>query len=200
MTTLLENREPGAARALSPTKPSLAGMTKPELMAALASAGVAPIQSKMRAAQLWNWIYARGAHDFAELTNIAKGLRAELDARFTLARPEIAAEQISEDGTRKWLLRLEPQHPGRAGAGNRDRIHSRAGPGHAVHLKPSRLHAHLHLLSYRHPAARAQSDGRRNSRANPGRARPHRRLAGRQRARRTGMASRTPSARSPTSC
>ncbi len=112
MTTLLENREPGAARALSPTKPTLAGMTKPELMAALASAGVAPIQCKMRAAQLWNWIYARGAQDFAPLTNIAKGLRADLDARFTLARPAIAAEQVSGDGTRKWLLRLEPQHPG----------------------------------------------------------------------------------------
>ncbi len=81
-------------------------------MAALESAGVPAAQCKMRAAQLWNWIYARGAQDFSPLTNIAKSLRAELDGRFTLARPEIAAEQISEDGTRKWLLRLEPQRPG----------------------------------------------------------------------------------------
>ena len=73
-------------------------------MAALAAAGVPEAQSKMRAAQLWNWIYARGARDLLELTNVAKCLRAALDARFTLARPEIAAEQISEDGTRKWLL------------------------------------------------------------------------------------------------
>lgn len=87
-------------------------MTKPELMAALASAGVPPAQIKMRVAQLWNWVYARGAHDFLELTNMAKSLRAELDARFTLERPEIAAEQISGDGTRKWLLRLEPERPG----------------------------------------------------------------------------------------
>ncbi len=87
-------------------------MTRPELIAALESAGVPAAQTKMRAAQLWNWIYARGAQDFLELTNIIKGLRAELDARFTLARPEIAAEQISEDGTRKWLLRLKPQAPG----------------------------------------------------------------------------------------
>jgi 23S rRNA (adenine2503-C2)-methyltransferase len=87
-------------------------MTKPELMRALAAAGVPEAQSKMRAAQLWNWIYARGARDFGDLTNIAKSLRAALDAEFTLARPEIAAEQISEDGTRKWLLRLEPQSPG----------------------------------------------------------------------------------------
>ncbi len=84
-------------------------MTKPELVAALATAGVPEAQSKMRVGQLWNWLYARGARDFSELTNVAKSLRAELDARFTLARPEIAAEQVSEDGTRKWLLRLEPQ-------------------------------------------------------------------------------------------
>jgi 23S rRNA (adenine2503-C2)-methyltransferase len=110
MTTLLENRN--AAEALAPVKPSLAGMTRPELIAALAAAGVPEAQRKMRAAQLWNWIYARGAWDLLELTNIAKSLRTDLDALYTLARPEIAAEQISEDGTRKWLLRLEPQGAG----------------------------------------------------------------------------------------
>jgi 23S rRNA (adenine2503-C2)-methyltransferase len=108
MTTLLENRTPVETPRL-PSKPSLAGMTKPELAAALQSAGVPAAQVKMRSAQLWNWIYTRGAQDFAELTNIAKTLRAGLDESFSLTRPEIAAEQISEDGTRKWLLRLQPQ-------------------------------------------------------------------------------------------
>jgi 23S rRNA (adenine2503-C2)-methyltransferase len=112
MTTLLENRPPAAMLCSPAAKPSLAGLTKDELIAALGSAGVAPAQSKMRAAQLWNWIYARGAQDFSELSNIAKTLRADLGARFSLARPEIAAEQVSEDGTRKWLLRLAPQRPG----------------------------------------------------------------------------------------
>jgi 23S rRNA (adenine2503-C2)-methyltransferase len=112
MTTLLENRPAEAVTAAPPAKPSLAGMTKAGLMAALESAGVPHAQGKMRAAQLWNWIYARGARDFYELSNIAKSLRADLDTRFSLARPEIAAEQISEDGTRKWLLRLAPQRPG----------------------------------------------------------------------------------------
>ncbi|MFY9639660.1 MAG: 23S rRNA (adenine(2503)-C(2))-methyltransferase RlmN [Rhodomicrobium sp.] len=111
MTTLLENPVSAAPPPGQP-KPSLAGMTRPELIAALEAAGVPAAQRKMRAAQLWNWIYARGAQDFLELTNIAKGLRAELDARFSLRRPEMAAEQISEDGTRKWLLRLEPKAPG----------------------------------------------------------------------------------------
>ncbi len=94
MTTLLENK-PDNVPAIAPAKPSLAGTTKDELLVALASAGVPLGQTKMRAAQLWNWIYTRGAQDLMELTNIAKGLRSSLDARFSLARPEIAAEQVS---------------------------------------------------------------------------------------------------------
>ena len=112
MTTLLQSSPAAPAPLSSPGKPSLAGMTKDRLIEALVSAGVPAAQTKMRAAQLWNWIYARGAQDFRELTNIAKSLRSDLDAHFTLARPEIAAEQVSEDGTRKWLLRLAPQRPG----------------------------------------------------------------------------------------
>jgi 23S rRNA (adenine2503-C2)-methyltransferase len=113
MATLLDHRPEAATLTPSiPARPSLAGSTRTELESALIEAGIAPAQTKMRAAQLWNWMYARGARDFAELTNISKLLRAELDDKFTLARPEIVAEQISEDGTRKWLLRLEPQKPG----------------------------------------------------------------------------------------
>jgi 23S rRNA (adenine2503-C2)-methyltransferase len=48
----------------------------------------------------------RGAQSFDEMTNVSKELRARLDVHYTLARPEVAAEQISVDGTRKWLLRL----------------------------------------------------------------------------------------------
>ncbi len=62
----------------------------------------------MRARQLWNWIYAHGARDFAAMTNLAKDFRAQMDERFTLARPDIVTEQISNDGTRKWLLRTGP--------------------------------------------------------------------------------------------
>jgi len=62
----------------------------------------------MRARQLWNWIYAHGAKDFATMTNLAKDVRTTLADKFTLARPEIVTEQISNDGTRKWLLRTGP--------------------------------------------------------------------------------------------
>src|SRR5437879_7454988 len=64
----------------------------------------------MRVQQLWHWLYVRGAKNFAEMTSVSKHLRVLLDQHFTLARPEIVAEQVSRDGTRKWLLRLAGEH------------------------------------------------------------------------------------------
>ena len=68
--------------------------------------GVPERQQRMRVQQLWHWIYVRGAQDFDEMTTLSKEMRAELEQHFTVARPEVVAEQISDDGTRKWLLRL----------------------------------------------------------------------------------------------
>jgi 23S rRNA (adenine2503-C2)-methyltransferase len=65
----------------------------------------------MRVQQIWHWIYLRGVQDFDAMTSVSKELRATLARHFTLARPEVVAEQISADGTRKWLLRL----PGETG-------------------------------------------------------------------------------------
>ena len=89
-----------------PSRPSLVGLTRAELAEALAEAGVPERQRRMRVGQLWNWIYVRGVRDFDAMTSVAKDLRAALAARYTLARPEVVAEQVSSDGTRKWLLRL----------------------------------------------------------------------------------------------
>src|SRR5687767_11914002 len=93
-------------RYVAPAKPSLAGLTRAELSEALGRVGVPHTQRKMRVQQLWHWIYVRGATSFAAMTSVSKGLRATLDTHFTLARPEVVAEQVSADGTRKWLLRL----------------------------------------------------------------------------------------------
>src|SRR5246500_1399944 len=93
-------------RYVAPAKPSLVGMSRALLAQALADIGVPQAQHKMRVQQLWHWIYVRGAQAFDEMTNVSKELRARLEAHYTLARPEVAAEQISVDGTRKWLLRL----------------------------------------------------------------------------------------------
>jgi 23S rRNA (adenine2503-C2)-methyltransferase len=88
--------------------PSLVGLTRDELGVRLVKIGVAPDKARMRAEQLWRWIYHYGARDFAQMTNVAKELRAALERHFSLARPEIVTEQISTDGTRKWLIRLAP--------------------------------------------------------------------------------------------
>ncbi|TIM20705.1 MAG: 23S rRNA (adenine(2503)-C(2))-methyltransferase RlmN, partial [Mesorhizobium sp.] len=102
------------ARAAQPEKPSLIGLTRVELAEALVASGTVPErQAKMRAQQLWHWMYVRGVSDFAGMFNISKDLRAELDKHFTVARPEIVEEQISADGTRKWLFRFPPRGAGR---------------------------------------------------------------------------------------
>src|ERR1044072_9578605 len=90
-------------------KPSLAGLGREGLRAALAAAGVPEKQLRMRVNQLYSWLYVRGVPSFDAMTDVAKQLRAELSQRYTLARPEIVTEQVSVDGTRKWLLRLASQ-------------------------------------------------------------------------------------------
>ncbi len=94
-------------------KPSLIGLTRPQLADALTGAGIPERQVRMRANQLWNWMYLRGATDFGAMSNISKDLRADLAEHFSLPRPEIVTEQVSEDGTRKWLLRFPPRGAGR---------------------------------------------------------------------------------------
>jgi len=88
---------------MSPT--TLIGQTPDALKAWLIAAGVPEKAAPMRVRQLWNWVYVHGAKDFASMTNLAKDVRALFADNFTLARPEIVTEQISNDGTRKWLLR-----------------------------------------------------------------------------------------------
>lgn len=94
-------------------KPSLVGLSRDDLAARLGIAGVPDRQARMRARQLWHWIYFRGATDFGAMTNISKDLRAKFAETFTISRPEIIAEQISEDGTRKWLFRFPSRGAGR---------------------------------------------------------------------------------------
>jgi 23S rRNA (adenine2503-C2)-methyltransferase len=100
-------------RYVGPERPPLVGMSRAELAAALGEIGVPPAQCKMRVQQLWHWLYVRGVTTFDAMTSVSKELRAALENRFTVARPEVVAEQVSVDGTRKWLLRLpgENQQP-----------------------------------------------------------------------------------------
>ncbi len=99
-------------RYVPPTKPSLVGLTRAELAEALGRVGVPAAQRKMRVQQIWHWLYVRGATRFDQMTSVSKDMHVTLDAHYTLARPEVVAEQVSVDGTRKWLLRLPGEHEG----------------------------------------------------------------------------------------
>ncbi len=116
MNAPLAHPLPASAAPSAGPRPSLAGLTRAEIGERLAGIGVPAAQVRMRTGQLWHWIYHRGSNDFSAMTNVGKELRATLAASSTLARPEIVAEQVSVDGTRKWLLRLPPTGPHDRGA------------------------------------------------------------------------------------
>jgi 23S rRNA (adenine2503-C2)-methyltransferase len=100
------DKTPAALPVAAAPAPTLAGADRAGLAAALAAVGVPEKQRRMRVEQLWCWVYVHGATSFDVMSNVSKDLRRRLAAAFTLARPEIVAEQVSVDGTRKWLLRL----------------------------------------------------------------------------------------------
>lgn len=87
---------------------SLAGMTRAQLREAAIQIGVDEKKAKMRAEQLWRWIYHYGVQSFDDMTNISKDLRAKMAAEFTLTRPKLTERQVSVDGTRKYLIELSP--------------------------------------------------------------------------------------------
>jgi 23S rRNA (adenine2503-C2)-methyltransferase len=100
-----------ASPAPAPGKPApanLVGFGRERLRAAMVAAGVEEKKAKMRAGQLWRWMYHYGVSDFAGMTDVAKELRAKLGEHFYLARPEISSAQVSVDGTRKWLVGYGP--------------------------------------------------------------------------------------------
>jgi 23S rRNA (adenine2503-C2)-methyltransferase len=93
---------------VSAARTSLAGLTRAELAEALRRLELPQREIRMRVSQLWHWIYFRGAGDFGSMLNISKPMRERLGEAFSLDLPDIVEEQVSSDGTRKWLLRLAP--------------------------------------------------------------------------------------------
>jgi 23S rRNA (adenine2503-C2)-methyltransferase len=89
---------------------NLVGLTRDQFRQTLITHGTPEAQAKMRTGQLWQWIYQKGVRDFALMTNLAKDYRAFLAAHFTIQIPEIVTKQVSEDGTRKYLVRIHGGH------------------------------------------------------------------------------------------
>jgi 23S rRNA (adenine2503-C2)-methyltransferase len=101
---------PRAAAVRADGKVELIGLSREAIREALEGAGLEPKQAKLRAKQIWHWIYNRGASDFSAMTDIAKVQQPWLAERFSLTRPEVVEAQVSNDGTRKWLLRTHDGH------------------------------------------------------------------------------------------
>ncbi|MDB5679016.1 23S rRNA (adenine(2503)-C(2))-methyltransferase RlmN [Sphingomonas bacterium] len=96
---------PRAAVTRADGRIDLLGLSKDDLRLALETSQLEPKQAKLRAKQLFHWIYNRGVTDFALMTDIAKTMQPWLANRFAISRPEVIEQQVSTDGTRKWLLR-----------------------------------------------------------------------------------------------
>ena len=97
-------------RKLSEGLINLVGLTRDELRDTLIEAGTPEKQAKMRVGQIWQWIYEKGVREFDEMTNLAKSYRAMLAQTFAIELPEVVTRQISEDGTRKYLVRIAGGH------------------------------------------------------------------------------------------
>ncbi|MDO5756189.1 MAG: 23S rRNA (adenine(2503)-C(2))-methyltransferase RlmN [Rhodobacterales bacterium] len=91
-------------------KPNLIGLTREALRQVLIDHGTPEKQARMRAGQIWQWVYQWGIRDFAQMTNLAKAYRADLAEHFTLDTPEVVSRQVSSDGTRKYLVRITGGH------------------------------------------------------------------------------------------
>ncbi|MDT8328256.1 MAG: 23S rRNA (adenine(2503)-C(2))-methyltransferase RlmN [Roseovarius sp.] len=89
---------------------NLVGLTREQMREVLIAHGTPEKQAKMRVGQIWQWIYGWGVRDFAEMTNLSKAFRAELAENFVIEIPEVVSKQVSEDGTRKYLVRIAGGH------------------------------------------------------------------------------------------
>ncbi len=91
-------------------KQNLVGLTRAQMREVLIEAGTKEKQAKMRVGQIWQWIYQWGVRDFDSMTNLAKDYRAMLAETFVIEIPEVVSKQVSEDGTRKYLVRIAGGH------------------------------------------------------------------------------------------
>ena len=101
---------PRAAAPRADGRIELVGLSKDGIRAELKSAGLESRAAKLRAKQIWHWIYNRGVSDFAQMSDIAKPQRGWFAERFVISRPDIVEAQVSSDGTRKWLLKTHDGH------------------------------------------------------------------------------------------
>src|SRR3954466_9123555 len=101
---------PRGAKPRADGKAELVGLSRDAIRDAFETAGLEPKQAKLRAKQVWHWVYNRGVSDFSGMSDIAKAQRGWFTERFVISRPEVVEAQVSTDGTRKWLLKTHDGH------------------------------------------------------------------------------------------
>ena len=89
---------------------NIVGLTRSSLREVLIEIGTPEKQANMRVGQIWQWIYEKGIRDFGKMTNLAKPYRESLQKNFLISVPEIISKDISQDGTRKYLMRIDGGH------------------------------------------------------------------------------------------
>ena len=89
---------------------NLVGLTRDQMRDAFLAAGIPERQVKMRVGQVWQWVYYWGLRDFAVMTNLARDVRALLTENFVVDLPQVVTRQTSNDGTRKYLVRIAGGH------------------------------------------------------------------------------------------
>ncbi|WP_409432465.1 23S rRNA (adenine(2503)-C(2))-methyltransferase RlmN [Litorimonas sp. RW-G-Af-16] len=109
-TLISPDHRPVAVKASGPIR--LVGLGRKEIAQHLTDLGeelrIEPKKVRMRTKQIFHWIYNYGVTDWDQMTNIAKPMREKLAQYFSLERPEIVERLVSEDGTRKYLIRMSP--------------------------------------------------------------------------------------------
>ena len=88
------------------SKKSLMGLPRAQLADALNVLDIPDRQKSMRLNQVWSWLYNKGSQSIDQMTTLSLDLRKEIESVYDLSRPKISEDQISEDGTRKWLLKF----------------------------------------------------------------------------------------------
>ena len=101
---------PRSAESRADGRIELVGITREQIRAEFEAAGLEPKQARLRAKQVWHWIYNRGVGDFSAMSDVAKPQRGWFAERFAISRPQVVEAQVSSDGTRKWLLRTHDGH------------------------------------------------------------------------------------------
>ncbi len=89
---------------------NLLNYNQPKLAAWFVEQGEKPFRAK----QLMRWMHHFGVHDFEQMTNIAKKLREKLVVEAEITLPNVQLEQVSNDGTRKWLIGTDDLKTGAA--------------------------------------------------------------------------------------